>query len=67
MDDNFGRSGHVERFAGPMPDGRHVRERHVQQRRVPAAPPRVVQQKSRVHLRNTRRMVIGSLHRDRRA
>lgn len=52
VDNDFGGRGHVKRFAGPVPDGRHIRERHVQQRRVPSASPRVVQQKPRVHLNN---------------
>lgn len=47
---DFGGRGHVERFAGPVPDGRHVGERYVQKRRVPSAPAGVVQQESRIHL-----------------
>lgn len=53
VDYDFGGRGHVESFAGPVPDGRHVCERHVQQWRVPSAPPRTVQQKPGVDLKIT--------------
>lgn len=60
VDDDFGGCGHVERFAGPVPDGRHVRERHVQQWRVATAPARVVQQKPRVYLKKNKKMYFFS-------
>lgn len=63
VNDDLCGGGHVERFAGPVPDGRHVRERHVQQRRVPATPPRVVQQEPGVHLENENPVVYDGRHR----
>lgn len=64
VDDNLCGCGYIERFAGPVPDGRHVRERHVQQRRVPATPPWVVQQEPGVYLENENPVVYDGRYHD---